>query len=177
MKRKIAGSVNIRINLGNYSHVEVIKYAEQEIEFANDQERIEKEDALDKDVIENVYRSLKFSTEKIGKGEAVSAEVEETLKKTIPAWLENNPIPNLVNPAAKREVQVAALQKEEIDNAKPAKNVQIFDEDASKKAEDLFEKDPVEKDKPQNVVVEEVAGVAGKADDHKENDIFDDFDK
>ena len=177
MKRKIAGSVNIRINLGNYSHVEVIKYAEQEIEFANDQERIEKEDALDKDVIENVYRSLKYTTEKINRGEAQVAEVEETIKKTIPEWLEKNPIPNLVNPAVKREVQVAALQKEELDNLKPAKNFELEDEgkNTEKKEDpkDLFEDDkPVVKPVPtkaeEKPVVEESS---------KDLDIFGEFDK
>ena len=47
MKRKISECINLRINLGNYQHLELVKYGEEEIEYNNDEERINKDAQLE----------------------------------------------------------------------------------------------------------------------------------
>lgn len=109
-KRKIAECINVRINIGNYQHIELTKYAEEEIEFSSTKELTEKEDSLRNDLIASLTRSMKAIPERLGKGVENAVEVEETLKKAIPAWLENNPVPNISNGAKKADIRNSAEQ-------------------------------------------------------------------
>ena len=45
-KKKIAETINVRINVGNYQHIELTKYAEEEIEYSSTEELQSKEDSL-----------------------------------------------------------------------------------------------------------------------------------
>ena len=123
-KRKIAECINIRINVGNYQHIELVKYAEEEIEYTSDADRQQKEDALRDDLISSVKRSMKAIPEKLGKGIENAVEVEQLIKKAIPEWLANGPVPNMANTAKKTEVRVAAEQKEQKDKAESLVNAE-----------------------------------------------------
>lgn len=114
-KRKISECINVRINVGNYQHIEIVKYAEEEIEYSNTKERIEKEDAIRDDVVANLLRSLKAIPEKLGKGIENAIEVEESIKKKIPEWLANGPVPNIANGAIGKEISVSATQQAQKD--------------------------------------------------------------
>jgi len=114
-KRKIAGCVNVRIRTGDFQHIEVVKYAEEEIEYSSKEELISKEDDLNNDLIECVLRSLKSTAERTGKGKAEAIEVEQRLSKVIPEWLANDPIPNIANGAKKVLNTVSTKQKAEKD--------------------------------------------------------------
>ena len=35
VKRKIAECINLRVNVGNYQHIELTKYVEEEIEYSS----------------------------------------------------------------------------------------------------------------------------------------------
>lgn len=109
--RKIAECVNVRINLGNWQHIELVKYAEEEISYSTESDRIEQENSLRDDLVQNLIRSMNEIPAKIGKGVAESQSVEELIKTKLPDWIKNGPIPNIANNALKREVQVAAEQK------------------------------------------------------------------
>jgi hypothetical protein len=116
-KRKISECINVRIAVGNYQHIEITKYAEEEIEFSSTKERVEKEDALRADVVENLIRSMKAIPERLGKGIENAIEVEEAIKKKIPEWLANDPIPNVANGALKINDKVVLKQKADKDKA------------------------------------------------------------
>lgn len=115
-KRKIAECVNIRINVGNYQHIELTKYAEEEIDFESVAERVQKEDALREDLIVNMMRSMKAIPERLGKGIDQAVAVEEAIQKAIPAWLENGPVPNIANGAKEKVIQITAEQKNNKDS-------------------------------------------------------------
>ena len=57
--RKISECINIRINVGNYQHIELVKFAEEQIEFSTEAERIQKEDKLRDDLVASMTRSMK----------------------------------------------------------------------------------------------------------------------
>lgn len=116
-KRKIAGCVNVRIRAGDYQHIEVVKYAEEEIEYSSVAELKSKEDDLNSDLVDCMLRSLKATSDKLGKGKAEAIEIEQTLSKAIPEWLANDPVPNIANGAKKVLNTVADKQKVEKDKA------------------------------------------------------------
>jgi hypothetical protein len=115
-KRKIADCINIRIRTGDYQHIEIVKYAEEEIEYSNDQERIDCENKLTNDLFENIMRSMKSIADKTGKGKSEVIEVEQAIAKAIPEWLSNDPVPNIANNAKKVLNTVSNKQKEEKDS-------------------------------------------------------------
>jgi hypothetical protein len=114
--RKIAECLNVRINVGNYQHIELTKYAEEEISYDTYAERISKEDILRDDLVDSLIRSMKAIPEKLGKGVENAIEVEESIGKAIPKWLENDTVPNIANNAKKKMIQVAAEQKDNKDS-------------------------------------------------------------
>lgn len=123
-KRKIAECLNVRINVGNYQHIELTKYAEEEIEYSSDSERIQKEQALRDDLLTNLITSMKAIPERLNKGVAQAQEVEESIKRTIPEWLANGPVPNIANMAKAKELTVTAEQKANKDEH--SKEVDVF---------------------------------------------------
>lgn len=139
-KRKIADCLNIRINVGNYQHIEITKYGEEEIEYANDAERIQKENSLRDDLLSSLINSMKTIPERLNKGVESAQEVEESIKKSIPAWLSSNIVPNIANMAKKQEIRVTAEQKDNRDdNIKiktASKDIDVFGEHDSSKKED-----------------------------------------
>lgn len=136
MKRKIAGCVNVRIRAGDYQHIEVVKYAEEEIEYSSKEELKEKEDALNSDLVDCLFRSLKSTASKLGKGQAEAIEVEESISKAIPAWLANDAVPNIANQAIKVLNTVADKQKAEKDKAIKTEKSVIMEEVDSKMVKD-----------------------------------------
>ena len=114
-KRKISDCYNVRINVGNYQHIELTKYAEEEIEYSTPQERVQKEDALRDELIASLYRSMKELPAKLGRGVESAVEIEESIKKAIPGWLANNPVPNIANGAKKAVISDSAHQRDNQD--------------------------------------------------------------
>jgi len=154
--RKISECINIRINVGNYQHIELVKYAEEEIEYTDATDRKKKEDALRDDLVESLLRSMKAIPERLGKGVESAVEVEERIKKAIPEWMEKNPIPNIANGGKKLEISSAAEQKDKKD-----------------KMADLADAES-KKDAPSPVVVEEKVAVKGVDDDASQAALFED---
>lgn len=110
-QRKISECINVRINVGNYQHIELSKYAEETIEYSSKDDLIQKEDSLRDDLIASVIRSMKAIPERLGKGVEAAIEVEESIKKAIPSWLENGAVPNIANLPKKKNLQDASEQK------------------------------------------------------------------
>lgn len=116
MKRKIAESINLRINIGNYQHIELVKYAEEEIEYANDKERVDAEKSLTNDLVDSLNNSIEIITEKTGRGRKEVIEVEQSLLKAVPEWLNDKNVPNIAkgsNPAKSMKEKVSLIQKDE----------------------------------------------------------------
>lgn len=144
--RKIASCVNVRVNLGNYQHVELTQYSEEEIDYVNDAERIAKEDALSKDLADAIVRSLRALPDRVSKGAVEVAAFEELVKAGIPQWLVNNPIPNIANKAKKLEVVAKSDAKQNLDKvtsivADVEKNTQV----APKTIDSIKQAEKVEK--------------------------------
>jgi len=129
-KRKIADCINVRINVGNYQHIELTKYAEEEIEYSTDLERTQKEESLRDDLVTSLIKSMKAIPERLNKGVQNAQEVEESIKKSIPAWLANGTVPNIANMAKKQEIQVSAEQKSNKDeySKDSAKDMDVFED-------------------------------------------------
>lgn len=192
-KRKISECINIRINVGNYQHIELVKYAEEEIEFSSVAERQQKEDQLRDDLVQSMIRSMKAIPEKLGKGIENAVEVEQSIKKAIPEWMEKGGVPNIANNAKKIEIKTAAEQKDTKDkatadseqfevkqstNTNPANKAKGKDDDASDK--ELFE-DKFENGKSKDLVEERTVAASTQATPAKtaatkKDSLFDDDD-
>jgi len=148
MKRKIADCVNIRIKVGDFEHIEVVKYAEEEIEYSDDKERIGKEDSLTNSLIESVMRSFIAIPERLKKGKTQAIEVEQKIIKAIPAWLAGDSVPNIANGAKKAfNTEVDKQQKEKEKSIKADKAI-FPDEDAKIPKIEKIEKEKIKMDDP-----------------------------
>ncbi len=111
-KKRISGAVTVRINVGNFQHIELVKQAEQEIEFSSREEMIKKEDELRDDLLASLKRDMSAIPAALNKGIEEAIKVEEAIKKAIPEWMGKEGVPNLANDATKKlEVKVSAEQK------------------------------------------------------------------
>jgi hypothetical protein len=109
-KRVISESINIRINVGNYQHIEITKQAQEEIEYETKEERLALEEDLSNDLISSVVASMRLVPQRLGKCIDNAQEVEDAISKAIPEWLENCP-PNLANVPKANSNKVASEQK------------------------------------------------------------------
>jgi len=164
-KRKISECMSIRINVGNYQHIELTKYAEEEIDYSTTSEREDKEDALRDDLINSLVRSMNEVPKRLGKGVEAAQEVEEAIVKAVPEWLKNNPVPNIANGAGKTNVCNSAEQKANKDaNTSNTSDLILEDPKAVEPTkivetvadEDLFEDEQMSEVKKVDTKVEEV---------------------
>ncbi len=161
--RKISECICLRINVGNFQHIELTKYAEESIDFLNDEDRVVKEDQLTIDLVASLKRSLNLITTNLGKGVAEAQEVENVVVKKIPEWLNNNPIPNIANKAQKVSMKIASEQedKKHIDrDIFGTDNVEIKEDKKEvdvlvEKEKDIFEHVEVQKEVKQEAQKEE----------------------
>jgi len=145
-KKKIAETVNIRINVGNYQHIEISKYAEKEIEYADQEDMVQKEDQLTSELIDNLIRNMRTIPSKLGKDTSSVDKIEERLTKTLPDFMKGSQEPNL---AKKKSIQSEAEEKDTADKkevkAKQTETLVSDDLDKNKSGEveqigeDLFE--------------------------------------
>ncbi len=178
--RKIAECVNLRINFGNFQHLEFVKYAEEEIEYTTDAERIEQEDKMRNTLVSNIIRTMeeipvllkKRANETkslvVDQNIADIQKIDEAVKSRMPDWLKNGDIPNIANQALKREIQVTAEQKAIIDQGK-----NFLKEDEPKVVEKIVEK-VIVKTEEKPVIKEEVTKEEPKIDNKKIEELFDD---
>lgn len=162
--RKISSCVNVRMNVGNYQHIEFTQYAEEQIEFSSTSERIAKEDELFNDLTQNILRSIKSLPEKLGKGIDQAVEVQESIKKAIPAWLESNPVPNIANGAKKRDIQATAEAKDNKDSIVKKQEEIKSEKNSIVEAKELVKTEKTEKTEKTQVKIEKKEG----------EDLFDD---
>ena len=121
-EKKIAECVSVRINVGNYQHIELTKYAEKTISYQNEKEMIQQEDQLTEELLTNLVRNMRLIPERLGKDTKAVVEVEESIAKTIPEWLKNGEVPNIANKAKDSFNRVVAEQKEQKDSQDVLKN-------------------------------------------------------
>jgi len=176
-KRKIAECINIRINVGNYQHIELTKNAEEEIEFDSDSVRIAKEDALRDELVTNMIRSMKAIPERLGKGVDQAVEVQEAIQKAIPAWLENGPIPNIANGAKEKVIQAAAEQKNNKDSQIPIPEETPVQKIVEEDVKNLFEDDSPAGNENEKTKEAEKSEISEKTDKEDLGQFFDDDDK
>jgi|SaaInlV_165m_DNA_1040744.scaffolds.fasta_scaffold20051_3 hypothetical protein len=113
-KRVISECVTVRVNVGNFQHIEITKQFQEEIEYTSDEGRLELEEQLSKDVVDSVINSMRLVPGRLGKGVDNAQEVEDSISKAIPEWLNNAP-PNLANNPKINSDKVAAAQKDNKD--------------------------------------------------------------
>jgi len=114
-QRKISECINLRINLGTSQHIELSKYAEEEIEFVDKADLIKKEDSLRDDLVASLRRSLEAIPEMLGHGKAEAVEIQESIQTAIPEWLEKGSVPNIANVPKARHMRDTVSQKAEKD--------------------------------------------------------------
>ena len=100
-EKKIAECVKVLINLGNFSNIEIAKYAEKVITYETQEEMVQKEDELTVELVNNIVRNMKKIPEQLGKKTTAPEELTNKMIKAIPEWLTVAPIPNLANSAKK----------------------------------------------------------------------------
>ena len=140
-EKKIAECINVRINVGNYQHIELTKYAEKTITYNNPEEMVKKEDELTDELVTNLIRNMRQLPDRLGKKTNAVAEVEESISKAIPDWLKNGDVPNIANNAKKEHNSTVSEQKEQ----KDAKSEVTGEAAISKKRESKPVEKPVEK--------------------------------
>lgn len=152
--RVISTAINVRVNLGNYQHLELVKQAQEQIEFSTQEEMISKEDSLRNDLVASLKRDMAEIPVLLNKGVEAAIKVQEAIKTTIPEWMGKEKVPNLLTDVAEKlEVKVAAEQKQAKDDAIKVNEdvlgaareiVSISDTEKqkeAKEAEELFEDD------------------------------------
>ena len=97
MEKKTATSIEVLIKVAQYESILLSKYSEAKIEYESEEERVEKEDQLNDEVVADLIRTMRSLPDKLGKKTNAVAEIEEKIQKRIPEWLENNPEPNIAN--------------------------------------------------------------------------------
>lgn len=115
-KKKISECIKVLINVGNYQNIEIAKYAETEIEYGSKEEMVKMEDELTSDLIDNIIRNMKTIPDRLGKKIDVVEKFEDSVKKSIPEWLNSSPVQNLANSAQKLSVDSAARQDKKTDD-------------------------------------------------------------
>ena len=148
-EKKVATSIDILINVGQFEHIQITKYAEKKITYESSDEMIKKEDEVTSELVSDIIRTMRGLPEKLGKKTNAISAIEEKIQKKIPEWLANNPVPNLAKDkfelaqAAVSSKVEAKKEKEERANAEVAN---LIDPPAEKpKEEEMFSKDVPEK--------------------------------
>lgn len=142
-KKKIAETINVRINVGNYQHIEISKYAEKEIEYNSTEEMFQKEDQLTQELIGNLIRNMRTIPEKLGKQTDAVSDFEDRVTKALPDFMKGSEEPNL---AKKRHLQVSAEEKEnsakrEVKSKEQEKEVAELLSDSQEKAVEQYNDD------------------------------------
>jgi hypothetical protein len=101
MEKKISECINVRINVGNYQHIDISKYAEKTISYSDNEDMVHQEDQLTQELLDNLIRNMRTIPERLGKKTDPVPPFEDSIKKAIPEWLANGPVPNIANGAAK----------------------------------------------------------------------------
>jgi hypothetical protein len=147
-EKKIATSVEVLINVGNYENIRLTKYGESKIEYDSQDEMLQKEERLNDEVVADLVRSMRALPSQLGKKTDAVVEIEEKIKSKIPEWLENNPEPNIAN-LAQRNHEKAEAEAHSKNEEKKQKTEDKVEEDAEledllSKPEDSVESQPVE---------------------------------
>jgi len=141
-EKKIAETINIRINLGNFNHIDITKYAEKKITYETKEEMVQKEDELTDELLVNIIRNMRTIPEKLGKKTNAIAEVEDR----IVVGIEKSEV---VNPALKiHDKKIAEQKEEQIVQEAVIKEMAVSDNElASSKVEEKVEEKTISVDK------------------------------
>ena len=87
MEKKIATSVDILINTDRFEHLQITKYAESKITYDTQEEMIQKEDQLTRDLLSDMHRTLSLSAKDFS---SISSEIAKKMEpvKTIEARIQ-----------------------------------------------------------------------------------------
>jgi hypothetical protein len=124
---EISSGIVVRINLGNFQHIELIKSNKKVINYSDEADRIRQEDLMTSELVDCMKRDMSSIPSRLGKPDAPIAQVEESIKKVIPEWLAKSSVPNIADPVTKREIQVTAEQKNALDTEKKKQNLDVDD--------------------------------------------------
>jgi hypothetical protein len=157
MKKRIAETLNIRVNVGNYQHIELTKYAEKDIEYSDESDMKAQEDLMTDELLDNLIRNMKRIPERLGKKTDAVEKCIELVEGGIPKWLSEDPVPNIANKAKAINNSVLAENKSNADNIIAAK----------KEEDELFEDKKVPVTTTSTITDEDIFG----DDENKEDDL------
>ena len=188
MKRKIATSVSVRINVGNFQHIELSKYAEGEIEFENEDARQFLEDELHSDILADLIRNMRELPERLGKKTDAVPVFEESIKKTVPEWMQSNIEPNIAkqkfdkknaevkSKAIEEKDEMESLLEKEVAQTVADPNLTIVThcpKDAVESEKEEEKKEEKEEEKEETQTTEETLTPPDTSDDLSFGDDFD----
>ena len=164
-EKKIATSIDILMQPARFEHIQIVKYSEKKISYENEQDMLKQEDQLTSELVADLIRTMRSLPDKLGKKTDAVELIEENIKKKIPEWLENNPVPNLAKKMYENSQKEQFIKAEEKDVEKESDKV------ADDKVAELIDDPEENEDKP----------IEPKADKPKEEnkeiteeDLFDD---
>jgi len=169
MEKKIATSVDVLINVAQWEHLQITKYAEKKITYENEEDMVKQEDQLTDELVKDIIRTMRSLPDKLGKKTNAVASIEEKIQKKIPTWLEEGAEPNIANTAKVNADKAVAKANAEAEQKKvkeeTLKSVAQADTDALfSEPEKASSEQPKDSDKDDN----------GR--DLDDSDLFDDED-
>ena len=156
-EKKIATSIDVLINVGNYEHIQITKYSEKKITYETPEEMVKKEDEFTSELTSDIIRTMRGLPERLGKKTDAVVVIEEKIQKKIPEWLANNPVPNL---AKDKFESTQAKVSNEVSTKKEKENM------ANNEADKLVESSKsTETNKPIDLPKEQIKAVDLGSDD------------
>ena len=137
-EKKIATSVDILINVGNYEHIQITKYAEKKITYTSAEDMIKQEDQLTEELTSDIVRSMRALPNRLGKKTTAHTEIEEKITKKVPEWLLDNVEPNIANNAKTQNDKNKAKANIEEQKVKKEKTQEVKETSFEADGEDLF---------------------------------------
>ena len=118
-EKKIATSIDVLINVSQFEHIQITKYAEKKIAYSSQEDMVEKEDNLTSELVNDIIRTMRSLPDRLGKKTEAIKNIEEKIQKKIPSWLEENPVPNIANLAKDKYERNISNANAKIEQKKP----------------------------------------------------------
>ena len=88
-ERKIATSVEVLVQVARFESIRIAKYGEDKIEYSSYEERVQKEDELNSDLVADLVRTMRSLPDQLGKKTNAIVDIEEKIQKKIGEFYNN----------------------------------------------------------------------------------------
>ena len=170
-EKKIATSIDILMQPARFEHIQIVKYSEKKISYKNEQDMLKQEDQLTSELVADLIRTMRSLPDKLGKKTNAVELIEENIKKKIPEWLENNPVPNLAKKMYENSQKEQFVKAEEKDVGKESDKVaELIDNPEENDDKPIESKADKPKEENKEITQEDLFDDSELFGDNKEND-------